>query len=711
MFGKILYISDNKAFIENTGSEELKGDLLNLHIIFEHEDQKLLGEIVEIREKEIEVRFLGEFVDGRYNNGILRKASLDSKIRVINTEELLELVGRESNKTFVLGKSATYKDFNVCPNINDLFANHMCIFGNSGSGKSCGVSRVVQNILSNKNALAYNANLIFFDSFGEYKNAFKSISSINSYYNYKFVTANPRDETDVKIDIPLNLMKVDDFGILLQADKHSQLTIIDRAVKYAKIFATDTPEANKYKNNIIANALITILYSQSTTRQKKDDIFTIIDTCHTKEFSFDTVIPGLGYTRSFSECFSIDSRGHFGEEVLITEYILKFIDEGLDDIRAPEEAVFTLQGLAKALDFTLISEGFNQNKNMHDDAQLLKVRLSSILRSELGEFFTGKEFVTPAKFITNLVSSNNKKSQIININLETIDDAYAKAIVKIYSRIIFDFSKDNANRATVPFHLFLEEAHRYVQKDNDVFLLGYNIFERVAKEGRKYGVILDIISQRPVEISDTVIAQCSNFLIFKMTHPKDIKYIEEMLPNISADVIEKMKILQPGTCVAFGTAFKIPMICKLEMPNPRPYSASCDVSAYWDSKSDISKDINGDGKSLGGVSTTNQYKEAISKTVATDNNTNNDSNTTNLNSAPNIFDVNQAVKAVSNGTPQNVVSNQNPTPTVTEVPNPSAGQSINPNIFNLGNGNNGKDSMVSPVTEDSSNIPGMDSSF
>ena len=64
--------------------------------------------------------------------------------------------------------------------------------------------------------------------------------------------------------------------------------------------------------------------------------------------------------------------------------------------------------------------------------------------------------------------------------------------------------------------------------------------------------MLDIISQRPVDISDTVVSQCSNFLIFKMTHPKDIKYVEEMLPNISQDVIDKMRILQPGTCVAFG---------------------------------------------------------------------------------------------------------------------------------------------------------------
>ena len=590
MFGKILYISDNKVIIANSNAG-LKGDLLNLHVIFEHEDQKLLGEIVEIRDDQIEIRLLGEFINGHYNNGILRKASLDSKIRVINRGELLELIGEESNKTFVLGKSATYKDFNVCPNINDLFANHMCIFGNSGSGKSCGVSRIVQNILSNKSALAYNANLIFFDSFGEYKNAFKNINQISDYYNYKFITSKLKDPEDTMINIPLNLMDVDDFGILLQADKHSQLTIIERALKYAKIFAMDTPEANTYKNNIIANALITVLYSQNTTRQKKDDIFTIIDTCHTKEFNFDAVIPGLGYTRSFSECFLIDSHGHFGEEVLITDYILKFIDENVDEIKEPENAIFTLPGLAKALEFTLISEGFNQNKNMHDDAQLLKVRLNTILHSDLANFFTGNEYVSPAKFITNLVSNSNKKSQIININLETLDDAYAKALVKIFSRIIFDFSKENANRATIPFHLFLEEAHRYIQNDNDVFLLGYNIFDRIAKEGRKYGVILDIISQRPVEISDTVIAQCQNFLIFKMTHPKDIKYIEEMLPNISSDVIEKMKVLQPGTCVAFGTAFKIPMICKLDMPNPRPFSASCDVSAYWDSKKDIKNDI------------------------------------------------------------------------------------------------------------------------
>ena len=584
MLGKILYVSDNIALVEYRGTNEVNGDLLNLHVIFESQNQKILGEITEIKDNQVEIKFLGEFVNGKFVNGLLRKANLNCKIRSINIDELKELVGTESKETFNLGKSAIYKDFTVYPKINDLFANHMCIFGNSGSGKSWGTARIVQNILQNKEAFAYNANLIFFDSFGEYKTAFSSINTINKYYNYKLLT-NSGD--GLNINIPVNLLTVDDYGILLQAEKHTQLTILERALKYAKIFSQNTEVSLKYKNNIIAKAILTVLYSNNTAKEKKDEIFRIIDICHTPEFNFDSTIPGLGYTRNFSECFQIDSHGRFGEEVLITEYILNHIDESLNDLKELEDSYFSLKDFANALEFTLISDGFNQNELMYNDAQILKVRLNNIINSSIEKIFDGSRFVKKEDFITELLSIDSKKAQIINISLDGIDDNYAKSLVKIFAHIIFEYSKSNTNRATVPFHLFLEEAHRYVQNDNDVFLLGYNIFERIAKEGRKYGVIIDIISQRPVEMSDTVIAQCSNFLIFKMTHLKDITYVSEMLPNISQDVIDKMKVLQPGTCVAFGSAFKIPMICKLEKPLPPPQSSSCDVSSIWNSNTNI----------------------------------------------------------------------------------------------------------------------------
>lgn len=581
MFGKILFISDNIAHVENKMSREVVSDLMNVHVIFEALNQRILGEVIELNDDVIKIRFLGEYQGKRYLNGVLRKPLLSSKIRIINGEELMELVGTYNDKTFILGDSAIYRNFKVCPNINDLFSNHLAIFGNSGSGKSCGVARIVQNIFSNQAMNPINANLFIFDSFGEYKNAFHSLNEKNPNYNYKFITTNPTDTDDYRLDIPLHLLNLDDWALLLQASTHSQLPIIENTIKLAKIFSKENEESRRLKNHLIAKALLAILFSSETTANKKNEIFTIIEVCNTPEFNFDSVIPGVGYQRIFSECFEIDAHGNFGESVLITDYILKHILDEDTEWNVPEDAYYTLADFSKALEFTLISEGFQHNDNLYSDSIILKVRLNTIMTSKVGSYFSGTKHIPIAEYIKSLVMKGDNKAQIININLEDIDDVYAKVIVKIFCRLLFEFSKALDKRASIPFHLFLEEAHRYIQKDNDTFLIGYNIFDRIAKEGRKYGVILDIISQRPVEISDTVIAQCSNFLIFKMTHPLDIKYIEEMLPNISSDIVEKQKILQPGTCVGFGGAFKIPMIVKLEMPNPMPYSSNCDVTGCW----------------------------------------------------------------------------------------------------------------------------------
>lgn len=581
MFGKILYISDNIAHVENKMNRDVVADLMNVHVIFEATNQRILGEIIELNDEVIKIKFLGEYQDKRYLNGVLRKPLLNSSIRVINGEELMELVGTYTDKSFVLGESAIYKNFKVCPSINALFSNHLAIFGNSGSGKSCGVARIVQNIFSNNAMNPINANLFIFDAYGEYKNAFKTLNEKNEKYQYKFITTNPIDEDDFLLDIPVHLLNLDDWALLLQASTHSQLPIIENTIKLAKIFSQDNEEAKKLKNHLISKALLAILFSNETTANKKNEIFTIIEVCNTPEFNFNSVIPGVGYTRIFSECFEIDSKGNFGESVLITDYILKHILDDSVVFTEPEGAYYTLKDIAKALEFTLISEGFQHNDNLYSDSIILKVRLNTIINSKVGKYFTGRKYISIKDYITSLIMKNDMKAQIININLEDIDDVYAKVIVKIFCRLIFEYSKGLEKRASIPFHLFLEEAHRYIQKDNDTFLIGYNIFDRIAKEGRKYGVILDIISQRPVEISDTVIAQCSNFLIFKMTHPLDIKYIEEMLPNISSDIVEKQKVLQPGTCVGFGGAFKIPMIVKLDMPNPMPYSSNCDVSNCW----------------------------------------------------------------------------------------------------------------------------------
>ena len=246
-------------------------------------------------------------------------------------------------------------------------------------------------------------------------------------------------------------------------------------------------------------------------------IFTIIASCSTNNFNMNTEVQGVGFTRRFADCFKIDSKGEFAESVLINEYLAKNMDDTIEErIEVPKDAFFDLKTVAKALDFTLIGEGFLNNRIMQDSAIILKVRLNSIISSRSKNIFDVDQKITLEQYISSLIIANKRRSQIININLEDVDDNLAKVIVKVLSKMIFDFAKGRKVRASIPFHLIIEEAHRYVTQDNDKFLLGYNIFERIAKEGRKYGVLIDLISQRPVDISETVVAQMSNFLVLKM---------------------------------------------------------------------------------------------------------------------------------------------------------------------------------------------------
>ena len=582
MFQNIIKITDNVATVAiNKGANAVLPDLMNMHVVFESGKNKVLGEVKDIASDSVDIKFLGEFTERGFTTGIVRKPSLDSKTRMINESELKLIIGTKSPDNFLLGYSPLYNNYPIYTNINELFSNHFAIFGASGSGKSCGVARIIQNIFANPEKPVYNANLIFFDAYGEYKNSFSNINQINSNYNYKFITTNKVDATDEDLRVPIYLLTLDDIALLLGATEHSQLTILERALKLVRVFARNDENSIQVKNHLIAKAIMAILFSNMTSAGKKNEIFKIIHKTHTPQFNFNSQVQGVGFTRSFSECFDIDSNGQFAEMVLINEYILSFIDDSLEEKMPVDNQYFTIDDLETALNFTLISEGFQENSALHDASTVLMVRLHSLVNSPNKKIFEYPEFITLEQYITALVVKQNVRCQIININLEGLDDNLAKVLVKIFSRMFFDFAKSRPNRASIPFHLFLEEAHRYVQKDSDVFLIGYNIFDRIAKEGRKYGVLLDIISQRPVELSDTVVSQISNFMIFKMTHPADLQYIEKMLPGVSTDVIEKLSSLQPGTCVSFGSAFKIPFITRMQMPNPSPYSSNCDVANAW----------------------------------------------------------------------------------------------------------------------------------
>ena len=550
--------------------------------------KKILGEVDDLDGNIVKVRFLGEIVNGKLLAGVIRKPSLDAKIRVIEQNEIPMICGTDAQGYLRLGVSPFYNDYPVFLDVNNFFSNHFAIFGNSGSGKSCGISRLFQNMFHDQRLFPYKANIVLFDSSGEYYNAFKDINSINSNYHYRFYSTNEVDGKGEKLRIPVFLLNESDLALLLQATSHSQLPIIERMLKLALVFSQTDMDANNYKNHLIAKAIMTILYTNETSPNKRNEIFSILASCSTPEFNLEAVVQGVGYTRKFRECFLIDSQGQFSESVLLTEYVSSFIKNEYDNYEPQKGVYYSLDTLEKALNFTLISEGWLRNENTYGDAVTIKVRLHALIVGQNSKFFDYPDFVSLETYLSSMLINNGNKYQIVNINLDDVDDDFAKVITKIYSRLIFEFAKGLKERASIPFHIVVEEAHRYIQNDTDRFLIGYNRFERIAKEGRKYAVILGLISQRPVELSDTVISQCSNFLIFKMNHPVDVEYIRKMVPNISDEIVEKQKTLQAGTCLGFGMAFRIPLIVKMEMPNPAPWSGNCDVVTIWNGNGNAS---------------------------------------------------------------------------------------------------------------------------
>ena len=579
MFKEITSISKNYALVKIEGN--INEDILNLNAVFEEENKKILGEIEEIIDNNVKITFLGEFVNGRFYSGIIRKPSLNSKVRLINQEELNELVGANDKYSMPLGLSPLYNNYPIRVNIDSLFSNHSAIFGNTGSGKTYGVARLVQNLFTMKDKIPFNSNFFIFNNTSEYDNAFKSINSYNPNFNYKMYTTSD-DDTNNSVKLPLWLLNADDFANLLDATEYSQISVIEKMLSLVSVFARNDEESHRYKNHLIAKAILSVMYSNQMPARMRDQIFTIVTDCHTDELNLDFEVPGVGYTRQFRKCFELDSQGQFVERILIVEYIEQFID---NDTKWNEDYVpiyFTLDDLEIALNFALISEGLLLNEKSYSEGIALKVKLHTLNNSSYSRFFNYPQFCNTAQFISDIILVNgNKRAQIINFVLEDVDDRFAKAMVKVYSRILFRFTKSMVNRGSMPIHIMLEEAHRYVQKDFDNQMLGYNIFERIAKEGRKFGLVLDLITQRPTELSETVISQCSNFLIFKINHPSDLEYIRKMVPNISADVIEKQKSLQSGTCVAFGPMMKIPMIVKMELPNPEPHSSNAQIYKNW----------------------------------------------------------------------------------------------------------------------------------
>ena len=192
--------------------------------------------------------------------------------------------------------------------------------------------------------------------------------------------------------------------------------------------------------------------------------------------------------------------------------------------------------------------------------------------------------------LKSLIGYGESKTNITIIDLSGVPFDVLSITVSLISRILFEYGyyykrlriaeNNNENEANdVPLLLVYEEAHKYApNNDAAKYRASRESIERIAKEGRKYGITLLLASQRPSEISETIFSQCSNFLALRLTNPSDQNYVKRLLPDTMGNLVDRMPFLRAGESLLIGDAVVLPSVVQIDMCDPTP--ASSDIP-YW----------------------------------------------------------------------------------------------------------------------------------
>ena len=160
-------------------------------------------------------------------------------------------------------------------------------------------------------------------------------------------------------------------------------------------------------------------------------------------------------------------------------------------------------------------------------------------------------------------------------------------VVGLVARIIFSVQQWTEKELRHPIALLCDEAHLYIPERHEAGGLsevGLRSFERIAKEGRKYGVGLIVISQRPAEVNRTVLSQCNNYIAMRLTNADDQAVIKRLLPDTLGGFAELLPILDIGEALVVGDAAILPSRIRIDKPNTQPNSATVDFWDLWAKK-------------------------------------------------------------------------------------------------------------------------------
>lgn len=636
VIGKLISINSEKFVVEllnqsinftvNGFDDIYQYAQLNGYVILPYQDFYIVAEIFGVREKDTDNSWRGEkeqvlsksnsvkFLDinpigtiqksrekhsFRYGVSVfptlytdvlyIRKEELDVIFEVHYDEVEIshgDIQGTKLNHLHI-GTSTIFPDYGIKVDINGFFGAHSAILGNTGSGKSCTISSMMQTLLRKKEFSACGASFVFFDVNGEYHKAFSQIVNRDIAVKYYSIEGKTKEvyEEECKYSVTSNVqykkfrlphwfLNIDEWALLLQASEKTQLPVLRSALGFSQNM-DDVSRKHIYASNIMY-----VFENWESPVAKRQRIISLIEKANFTDIEI------RGYNTRFGNFDNDQQEQQFKDSIQAHINIDTFNFPRYDNEK------FEFSDLENYLEDAILYEEYHGNKQIRDYCSSMITRFKSLKeRSEFDFLKDSSDEMQLQELINDLlgieqdilgIDGNIKQTQISLIDLNTVSDEVVEVASSVITRILFDKLKNLTDRNSFPINVVLEEAHRYISEHkNSSFGEANKIFERISKEGRKYGMFLLVSSQRPSELSRTVLSQCSNFIVHRIQNPEDLSQIRQMTPHISANVLSRLPSIPKQHALIFGHSVQIPALFKVNDADPTPNSTDNDITTNW----------------------------------------------------------------------------------------------------------------------------------
>lgn len=540
--GRVVLVSYDRLVFEVSDFEKLiynfKGEIYIAQGVIDYVTiksqfgDKFVYQVVKVEDKEIKIvndekskfdyvgRFecvpVGILENDKINFNLKKYPFLQDRVYLSSDEDLQKVFSIEKRETSIL--LGTIQDkYDAQINLNKLITHHSAILGNTGSGKSTTVRKIIKEISTKETSNLY---LNIFDIHNEY-------SQIDGVNNIDVL-----EDFSIKIES----LELQDWLNLIKPSELVQLPVVQTALKLANCLTENKLDREKLSCFIAYN-----LYhnQQSDAVAKRTKIIGIL-----QNTSIDTTM----YDARFG-----NFNGSTGETTFKSNLQSKMYGSHSEITKEIENARYTINSFAdlfEALNFVFLLEECQGNTQARGYSGTLETRIKHI-QLRYGSLFKAK---------IDESDEEEKQSKITVYNVSGLDDDLLLFFTTYMLKKEFKKSSEKKiNDRDVNLFIF-EEAHRYISKLNENSLFGeVEVFKKIAREGRKFGCFLMLSSQRPSELSSTVLSQCNNYLIHRIKNNVDLEYLLKTIPYINKNQLTRFSYLPTGTAFIVGELYPIPV--------------------------------------------------------------------------------------------------------------------------------------------------------